>query len=142
LGKRHDAADAILHLLSDETRKADDRAFFLRVRDVTRSALDEALFRQQVSRLATAATQVLPAGQEERIVEVTTKRHHLSPTEGAGILAHLRAGRDLSVWGLSSAVTRYGQDVGDYDRSTELERIGGRLVELPPSTWLHSASTN
>ncbi len=131
VGKRHDAADAVLHLLSDETRQADDRAFFLRVRDITRSALDEALFRQQVSRLATAASQPLPAGQEERVVEVTAKRFHLSQSEGAGILAHLRAGRDLTQWGLSSAITRFAQDVGDYDRSTELERVGGQVVANP-----------
>jgi hypothetical protein len=131
VGKRHDAADAILHLLSDETRLADDRAFFLRVRDITRSALDEALFRQQVSRLAQAAGQALPEGQEERVVEVTAKRYHLSPTEGAGVLAHIRAGRDFSLWGLSSAITRFAQDVGDYDRSTELERIGGQVIGSP-----------
>ena len=34
-----------------------------------------------------------------------------------------------------SAVTRFSQDVADYDRATELERIGGRLVELPKADW-------
>jgi len=128
VGKRHDASDAIQHLLSDETRSADDRAFFLRVRDITRSALDEALFRQQVSRLSLAASQPLPAGQEERVVEITAKRHHLTAAEGTGILAHLRAGGDFSLWGLSSAVTRYAQDVSSYDRSIDLEKIGGLVV--------------
>ncbi len=128
VGKKHDAGDAIQHLLSDETRAADDRAFFLRVRDLTRASLEEALFRREVKRLATAASQPMPAGQEEKVVEVTAKRFHLSTTEGAGILAHLRAGNDLSLWGLSSAVTRFAQDVGEYDRSTELERIGGQVI--------------
>lgn len=128
VGKRHDAADAVLHLLSDETRAADDRAFFLRVRDISRAALDEALFRQQVSRLAAAAKESFPNEQHERVVEVTARRFHLSSTEGAGILAHLRAGGDFTTWGVSSAVTRYAQDVADYDRSTELERVGGQVI--------------
>jgi len=83
-----------------------------------------------------AASQPLPAGQEERVVEVTAKRFHLSTTEGAGILAHLRGGNDLSLWDLSSAVTRYAQDVGSYDRATELERVGGQVVA---DTSLHRA---
>lgn len=37
-----------------------------------------------------------------------------------------------------------GQDLRDYDLATELERIGGRLIELPRSEWqmLASASVN
>jgi hypothetical protein len=142
VGKRHDAADAVLHLLSDETRAADDRAFFLRVRDITRSALDEAVFRQHVSRLTVAASQILPAGHEERVVEVTAKRHHLSTTESAGVLAHLRAGGDLSLLGLSSAVTRYAQEVSSYDRSTDLERVGGRIIDLSKTEWNSLISVN
>jgi len=37
--------------------------------------------------------------------------------------------------GLGSAITRHSQDLKDYDRATELERIGGRLIELPRSEW-------
>jgi hypothetical protein len=128
VGSRHEGGDDIQHLLSDEARQADDRALHLRVRDCARAALDHALFRQQVSRLATAASQPLPEGQEEQVVEVTAKRFHLSTTEGAGMLTHLRAGGDFSLWGLSSAVTRFAQDVGSYDRSTELERVGGQII--------------
>jgi hypothetical protein len=75
-------------------------------------------------------------------VEVTAKRHHLSIAEGAGILAHLRAGSDLSQWGLCSAVTRYAQDVADYDRSTVLERIGGQVAGIPTGDWHRIALSN
>jgi hypothetical protein len=62
--------------------------------------------------------------------------------EGAGVLAHLIRGGDLSQWGLVSAVTRFSQDVADYDRATELERIGGRIVELPKADWLRLAAAS
>jgi len=73
---------------------------------------------------------------------VTARRFSLSADEGAGVLAHLIRGGDLTQWGLCSAITRHSQDLADYDRATELERIGGRLVELPRSDWMSLASVN
>jgi len=32
-------------------------------------------------------------------------------------------------------VTHFSQQVADYDRATELEVLGGRLVESPASDW-------
>jgi hypothetical protein len=131
LGRRHQPGEAIAPYLSDETRAADDRAFFLTVRDLTRAALDEALFHQQLGLAAAASRRPLPAAGPEAVVELAARRHHLSEGEGGAILAHLRAGGDLSHWGLVSAVTRAAQEVDDYERSTELERLGGRLLGSP-----------
>jgi Domain of unknown function (DUF932) len=142
VGRRHgDPGDGdIRHLLSDETRTADDRAFFLKVRDVAKAALDEGAFRRQLDRLKAAAGAPIANPALDLVVEVTAKRFGLSEGEGAGVLAHLIRGGDLSQWGLVSAVTRFSQDVADYDRATELERIGGRLVELPKADWARLAA--
>ena len=32
-------------------------------------------------------------------------------------------------------MTRYAQDVESYDKSTELEALGGQIVELSQSDW-------
>jgi hypothetical protein len=37
--------------------------------------------------------------------------------------------------GLANAVTRTGEDVPDYDRATEREAAGGRVIELSPADW-------
>jgi hypothetical protein len=142
VGRRHgDPGDGdIQHLLSDETRTADDRAFFLKVRDVARAALDEGVFRRQLDRLKAAAGTPITNPALNQVVEVTSRRFGLSEHEGAGVLSHLIRGGDLSQWGLVSAVTRFSQDVADYDRATELERIGGRLVELPKADWARISS--
>jgi len=132
----------IRHLLSDETRTADDHAFFLKVRDVAKAALDDGLFRRQVDRLRVAAGTPIVSDRLDQVVEVTARRFSLSADEGAGVLAHLIRGGDLTQWGLCSAITRHSQDLADYDRATELERIGGRLVELPRSDWMSLASVN
>ena len=34
-----------------------------------------------------------------------------------------------------NAVTHYLQDVEDYDRATEFEALGGKLIELAPNDW-------
>jgi hypothetical protein len=137
VGRRHgDPGDGdIRHLLSDEARTADDRAFFLKVRDVARAALDEGVFRQQLSRLQAAAGAQITNPALDRVVDVTAKRFGMSEEEGAGVLAHLIRGGDLSQWGLCSAVTRFSQDIASYDRATEIERVGGKIVELPKADW-------
>jgi hypothetical protein len=44
-------------------------------------------------------------------------------------------GGDLTQYGLSNAVTQMSQDIEDYDRASDLERMGGQIIELPKSDW-------
>jgi hypothetical protein len=41
----------------------------------------------------------------------------------------------MSGYGLVNAVTQYAQYVEDYDRATELEALGGKLLDLPTRHW-------
>jgi hypothetical protein len=36
---------------------------------------------------------------------------------------------------VANAVTRTAEDAADYDRATELEAAGGRVIELPAADW-------
>jgi hypothetical protein len=38
-----------------------------------------------------------------------------------------------------NAVTHFSHDVEDYDRATEFEALGGKLIELPASEWKEMA---
>ena len=120
--------------------EADHSPFFLRVRDVATAALDEAVFHRTVQRLREAADSPITSNALDKVVEVTAKRFGLTQDEGNGVLAHLIRGGDLSQWGLCSAITRYSQDVESYDRATDLERIGGRVVELGHQEWTRLAA--
>ncbi len=143
VGRRHDGdGHEVEQLLSDEARQADDRAFFLRVRDVVRGTLDEVQFKQRVSRLRVAGQSAMEAKDVPQVLEVSAKRFGLIDQEAESVLAHLIGGGDLSQWGLASAITRAAQDVGSYDRSTELERIGGRIIALNRVDWASLASAN
>ena len=44
-------------------------------------------------------------------------------------------GGDTSQYGLLNAVTAYSQDVSDYDRASELEELGGKIVDLTEAEW-------
>lgn len=42
---------------------------------------------------------------------------------------------DLSAYGLVNAVTHFSQDLDDYDRATEFEALGGKLIEQSRAEW-------
>jgi hypothetical protein len=127
--------------ITDETKAATDRAFWLTVRDMTKMALEDTRFAQHLDVLRAAAGQKIDREPEE-VVEVVGRKLGYTETEGKGVLKHLLMGGDLTRWGMANAVTRFSQDVSSYDRATELERIGGQVVELPQTEWRKLASVN
>ena len=131
---REQAQDVIFEFLRDETRALDDRAFWSKIQDVVRGAFDEVMFARQVERWQAAAGEPL-SGDPMQVVEVSAKKLGLNDAERGGVLRHLIAGGRLSRYGLANAVTRMSQEVADYDRATELERLGAQVIELPRQSW-------
>ena len=121
-------------LFRDETLKADDHAFFLKVQDTVRAAVDIVKFTTIVDRMREATEQRIE-GNPIKAVEVVSDHFGFSKEESSGILQHLIQGGDLSAYGLLNAITRTSQDVDDYDRCTELERDGSRVLSLAASSW-------
>ena len=123
-----------IQVYQDDTLRADDKAFFLKVRDVVEAAVSEATFRQVAQKLQ-KTRDIRLTGDPVKSVEVLANRYTLNDTERAGVLRHLIVEGDLSAYGLVNAVTHFSQDVDDYDRATELEALGGKLIELAPGDW-------
>ncbi len=121
-------------LFSDATLEAEDNAFMLKLADIVRTAVDEAKFGMVVGKLR-EATKVKITAHVPQVVELTAKQYGFSKTEETDILQHLITGGDLSLYGLSSAVTRASQDVPDYDRATTLEGIGWQIATMPGEVW-------
>lgn len=137
VGRTLDEDAASLGLFSDRTLALDDEAFFSAVYDLVKNASSGIQFAEIASRLRELAeTDVVRKDESATlVVERLGKAHQLRETEQANIMQHLIAGGDLSAWGFVSAVTRAAQDAGDYDRATELERIGGKLTEMRERDW-------
>lgn len=121
-------------LFADETLKADDTAFMLKLRDIVRSAVDEARFKQVADKLREAAN-VKMTGFAPKVVELTATNFGFSKPESDSILNHLIEGGNLSLYGLSNAVTRASQDIESYDRATALESVGWEIVTMAPALW-------
>jgi hypothetical protein len=59
----------------------------------------------------------------------------LTQTEGESILERLIRKGDYSQYGMLNAVTNLANDTESYDRATELEFLGGQVLDLNPSQW-------
>ena len=99
---------------SEKTLAADDHAFLLKVQDTVRAAAEEARFAQVVGMMREAAAVPMNTADVPGVVKLASRQFGLTDSEGEGILQHLIEGHDLSLYGLSNAVTRYSQDVSSY----------------------------
>jgi hypothetical protein len=125
-------ADEDSGVYRSDTRLADAKARLLKLRDHVAEALDEHRFRAAVGRMQ-EATGIRPEGKVEQVVELTAKRFGLREGEKEDVLRNFIEGADLSLWGLTNAVTAAAHRADSYDRSVELEAIGGRMLALPAS---------
>lgn len=117
----------------DETRAADDRALMLKLRDTVRGMFSPERFEARIIQYQKAAEEKIE--QPIETVQVLQRRLALTDNQRDSILTHLLQGHDLSQWGLANAVTRASQGVKDYDEATELEKLGGRVIELSAQDW-------
>jgi hypothetical protein len=142
IGRAEGGDEEAHELFADETLAADDRAFFLKVRDLVKATLDAAKFNKIIDRLR-ASTETSITGDPVRSVEVLSERFGLNDGERGGVLRHLVSGGDLSQYGVIQAVTAFAQDSSlDYETATRFEQLGGEVLELSASDWRAIASAN
>lgn len=134
VGRTNEAGDDF-SIYRNETIEADDRAFLMKIEDTVMAAVNQAKFEAIVAKLRDATEARIEPKAAPHIVELTAKEYSFTQEEGEGILGHLISGGDLSLYGLANAVTRHAQDVTSYDRSTELEATGYRIITMAPVLW-------
>jgi len=136
VGRRLDKeGDHTREVFQDDTLRADDNAFMLKFRDVVKASADDASFGRIVDRMTEAASQDVGGTDPAKVVQQLAKAEQLTEAEQGGVLRHLIEGGDLSAWGMVNAVTRASQDAGDYERATDLERLGGKLLASTGDDW-------
>lgn len=125
--------------LRDDTLEASDKAFFMQVRDVVGALGSRDSFDKILNTFREAAGQDIE-GDPVRGIEILQKRTGLRDGEKASVIRHLIEGGDLSKWGVANAVTRTAVDVESYDRATDLEALGGKIVTMPEGSWREIAT--
>lgn len=139
---RNVAGDDIEELLSDATKALDDKAFFSKVRDVVIGSARPEVFERAVNKLREADGHAIKLLDLPIVVERTLKEIGVSANENVrkSILDNLADGahgRGLTQYGLANAFTwaAGNADGLDYDAATELERAGGRIIEIGGKGW-------
>lgn len=116
-------------------------ALWSQTKDLVAAAFDQVNFEALAKKIGEASQDKIEAevGAVE-VVERIGKRFDLSQGERKGVLASLIEGADLSRYGVHSAVTHFSAKIEDYDRATDLERLGGKIIELNRSEWQQLAA--
>lgn len=118
-----------------------ERGIWEQLQASLRQSLNSDAFAGLLSRLS-MTTHLTARLEPDELVERICREYHLCPSEQAHVLFHLIRDGDLSLWGVANAVTRTAEDLDDYNRATELEEIGGRMVHLTPGRWQRMVSLN
>ncbi|MFT3815717.1 MAG: DUF932 domain-containing protein [Acidovorax sp.] len=134
IGRALGLEDNNVQVYQEETLQADDRAFFLKVRDVVQATVTEHTFKEAARKMQRTMGIKL-TGDPVKSVEVLASRYDLNEAERSGVLRHLINGGQLSAYGLVNAVTHFSQEIPNYDRATEFEEIGGKMIEQSPREW-------
>lgn len=136
VGRKHSQEDAeVFAMLTDETKKAEDKALLLKARDIAKNIFTQEHLNSLIAPMQEAAGTPVATKRPDMAVEVLANTIGLNDGEQIAVLTHLLQGGDLTRWGFISAVTRAAQDVEDYDRSVQLEALGGTMLNLPAKEW-------
>jgi len=137
VGRSFDADASNYEIYRDDTRKTDDAAFWMKVRDICGAAFDEKVFKAAIDSIRKAATTKIESDALPKVVEIAVERLKLPSRTTNSILTHLARGGELSAWGLSAAVTATAESDKSlsYEEATQLERAGGEIITLGPNDW-------
>ena len=135
VGKRVDGDDEkVREMFSDETLAADDKAFWLKARDIIKGSLTQDVFEKIVDTMRDAADRRITVNPV-KVIEVMANDLGLNAKETDGVLTSLLEAADLTQYGLVNAITAASKNVESYDRATELERMGGDILTMSVKDW-------
>lgn len=136
VGRAWEAGDSF-EAFRDDTRRADDTAFWMKVRDVTVAAFDPHAFKAAIAAIRQAAARPIDSTDLPTVVEMAVEQLGLPERTSGSILTHLARGGELTQWGLSAAITATAESQTDlsYEEATQLERAGGDVIALAPKQW-------
>jgi len=126
--------DELFTKLTNEAIEADDKAFWLKSRDILHAALSEEVFGKIVNEMKTAKEDEIQINPVDAVTRLS-KRRGFSLEEQNNVLANLLKHEESTKFGLSNAVTRTAQDIPSYTRATEFEYLGAEIMAMPKGEW-------
>ena len=81
----------------------------MKIQDTVRAAVEEARFSQVVGKMQEAKAAQMDTHDVPAVVKLASKEFHITDSESTGVLQRLIESNDLTLYGLSNAVTRRGK---------------------------------
>lgn len=138
---RNQFENDIMEILTDDTKKLNDAAFFATMRDYLTNAMKPEVFEREINKMKQAAgIKIENFGDLEKVIELSMNavgiRGEKMKSSLLSALATGNEGAGLTMWGLANSYTAVAKnDEIDYDTATDLERAGGAILELSPTQW-------
>lgn len=141
---RSNAEGELQEMLTDDTKRLNDQAFFATVRDYMSHTMRPEIFNAELLKMQDAATRKINNFDLSHVVDVTMKTVGVTGDNvKQGILEALASGNQnagLTQWGLMNSFTTAAKlDTIDYDTATDLERAGGLILNLNKTQWTRIA---
>lgn len=130
----------VMEMITDNTKRLNDQAFFATVRDYVAHSMKPEIFQAELNKMKDAANRPIKNLDLEEVVEVTMKTVGITGQNiKKGILEALADGNQnagLTQWGLMNSFTAAAKmNSIDYDQATDLERAGGEILHLNKNQW-------
>lgn len=126
--------DLSVQVLSTKTVHLEEKALLSKITDVVRHFADPKSFEEVVGRMR-LSVDTPKLHRPVEAVQLLADEVNLSEGEKNSVMEHLLRDGDYTQWGMLNAVTRTAEDVTSYDRSIELERLGGEILDYNPKQW-------
>ena len=118
----------------NDTIETDQKAIMLKLRDTIRSVCSEEN-RNKVLEKINESSDTTSTKNPLKAVEKTAKLFSLTEKETEDTTLSFVKRGDYSKWGMVNAVTEIANTHKNYDRASELEGLGGRILTMGKSQW-------
>jgi hypothetical protein len=118
-----------------DTVVAMKQALTKQLRDHVLDCVDHDKFRATVAKFNASAEDMTAEHEPEDAIESVGKKFSLSEAEVKQAKRSLLEDGDYSRWGFANAITNIAHKSEDYDRATDLQELGGNIINLNPREW-------
>jgi hypothetical protein len=114
---------------TEDTQRKTNEAFWAQVTDDIDRVFDEERFAVRLSNYGDATDDEIDRGDERGVISAVCSNYGIPKDDVEEVLRHYHRGGAENRFGVAAAVTRYAQDVSDYDFSTQLEGAGRKIID-------------
>lgn len=134
-GRVYSTGERFLTLPQESLTEEADGDFIGVLQNTVRTTVDQDKLLRIVEQMRESKRLQFSTNNLPALVKLAGTSFKFTEAEGEGVMQHLIADQDFSVYGLANAITRYSQDVNNYDRATKLEGIGYHVMTMPTDTF-------